>query len=580
MKTGLQAIFTVIICLALGYNLSATTYYSQGDDDFSNTGNWNDAPGGGGSNPAAVDLTSGAHDFIIQDGHTVTLDTNATVASLTVGSPGAVAGNLVFGDDNSGDTLTIAGAFTVATNAAVTVSANNGTHLIIAQGAITNNGTLNLRNSFAQICNLQLNGTFAIGGTPTLTKLGGFQMIAGTVTSSIPLDIDGNVLLSGGTWVGGGLRHEVSGNWQLLGGNYSYVATDTIDFNTTIVTILDGGTEYFANVLISGGGVFSASNSMVVTGGFHMSNGSQFTSGTTQYFRGNAYDIDAGCEYSQTTASWTYFDGSPTITLNLDGDVDWYYVLFDNGAPNTKDIASGTFDAQDRVYIYNDAIVNGAGNYEMGWMRIDGTCNWSGSVRLTGGTTHTNNADGQLQIGTADIVIAGSCQIQANDTLTVAGDVTIESGYWLFYQNTFVKPDAPATRNFVQNGGTRLYMRGTDVFPSADFIFDLDANSFQRFDQNFTQYARGGITYGHIETYGVDDSLIFTGNTTIAGYLNPYGGSDHVVDFGPYEHHIKGYIYNTTTANRDKKIISTGTIYLDGRGTQVLYDAATATGGG
>ena len=93
--------FPLILVLILNIPLEAVNviYYSQGTGSFSTTSNWNSARvGGGGSTPGdivSVDI------FVIQSGHTITLDTGSNLISgLTVENGGTF--------DNGSSTLHVA----------------------------------------------------------------------------------------------------------------------------------------------------------------------------------------------------------------------------------------------------------------------------------------------------------------------------------------------------------------------------------------------------------------------------------------------------------------------------------------
>ena len=77
-------LFLVVLVFAFS-GINAATFYSQVTGNFSTLSNWNTVAGGGGANPIAADLTSGVHNFIVKDGHTITINQDITVNQLTVG---------------------------------------------------------------------------------------------------------------------------------------------------------------------------------------------------------------------------------------------------------------------------------------------------------------------------------------------------------------------------------------------------------------------------------------------------------------------------------------------------------------
>ncbi|MCU0461890.1 MAG: hypothetical protein MUF36_07750 [Bacteroidales bacterium] len=119
-----------------------TTFYSQGSGLFNLTTNWDTNPLGGGADPVGVDFTSGVNTFIIQDGHTITLNINLDVFNLTTGT--GTSGMLTIGNGGA-RTVVIRNNFTVASGGTVNVGAFAAVHALSIAGNLIVDGTFDMR---------------------------------------------------------------------------------------------------------------------------------------------------------------------------------------------------------------------------------------------------------------------------------------------------------------------------------------------------------------------------------------------------------------------------------------------------
>lgn len=131
------------------------TYYSQGSDLWSTLTNWDTNAGGGGSDPASV-AAMDDQTFIIQAGHTITLDVDMSgfangIAGLTI-TGGATPGMLVCKYDADG---TYHLKIKTATHLVGTTSTNRGRLLANSDGVWGNTGVLPFGRKFI----IDLNGT-------------------------------------------------------------------------------------------------------------------------------------------------------------------------------------------------------------------------------------------------------------------------------------------------------------------------------------------------------------------------------------------------------------------------------------
>jgi len=565
-------LFLFIFSIFFSKETQATTYYSQGSDVFTNTTNWNTVAGGGGTSPAFIDLRSGLHDFIIQDAHDITIDTSISILSLEIGE--GTSGSLIIGDNAVADTLIISNTFTVNAGASFYVGAFTAAHRVELKGSLLNDGTINLRNSSAQVANLILDGTFSISGTPTQNTFNNITFNTGGVTTETELDINGSVVIEdGATFIGGGLTHTLAGSWSENGtGAYSGTLADQITFDGTIVQAING-TSYFRNAFFNGGAIITlgVGDDIRFYGNFELDGATNFTGNANpRFFRD--FTVNAGSTYNLTGGTSYFSEASVTQNIDCSGDVTFNAINLDNGIPGSFVKAfTGDFTATAQTWVYPDATVTGSGDYTLQQIRMDGTCSWSGSLTITAGTIYTGNASNSFELGTAEIFINGTPNIQANDTMIVSNNVTIVNGtYLVMNQNSDLK-DKLGTNTFTQDPGTNFYLRGTNVFPSDFANFSFDETSNQRYDRNYKQYVEGDIEYGNLLVHY--DSAIFEGPTVVKRHLYIYNSV--IAYLGSFDHHFKGYIYTNGTPSL---VADGGTVYLDGDVQQVLGNTTDPVG--
>ncbi|MBL7994418.1 hypothetical protein JNM05_03515, partial [bacterium] len=134
------------VCVNLStIQLSAQTWYSQGSLSFSTLSNWDNIPGGGGTNPIASDLTDGNSTFFIQNTHSINIDQDITVDSLTINSGGILTNDgfdifmnsdLTNNSTAGGDADLSGGTTTFQGGSAQTIS---GVQKTIFSGLVVNN---------------------------------------------------------------------------------------------------------------------------------------------------------------------------------------------------------------------------------------------------------------------------------------------------------------------------------------------------------------------------------------------------------------------------------------------------------
>ncbi|NOZ46909.1 MAG: hypothetical protein GXO79_09015, partial [Chlorobi bacterium] len=563
----------IFLFLVLSVSSSfAIDYYSQGNANFTITTNWNTAADGTGSNPSGLsDFQNGTNTFIIQDGHTITINDSINCAGMTVG--GGVSGTLTFGSDATARWMIVQGTFTVSTGATVNVGAFSATHNLQIESTLTNNGTINLRNNSSQVVNTILDGTFNVSGnSPTFNNL---TIKTGTITAQVALDVNGTFTIeNGATFAAGGFTHTVAGNWT-ENGSGQMTGNGKINMDATLVQSITT-TATFDSITFSNGGIVSISDNIIVNGDFVITGSTKVTTSSNHTIYGN-FTVNTGSQY-EATDGYLYFYGTNPQTITVTDDSEFDRVYFQNSAADgdVKTIV-GNLTADDYCFVNANDTVTSAGTitFKNGF-DIEGAWNFTGTVYLNGGSFRDNSADNKFSMGTAEIIIEGYPNIYAGDTMVVNNNVTINSGYLVINDTALLQATGNNDTLLVKDN-TTLYLRGPNSFPTNFGLYTFQDLSTARYDGNMDQTVRGGINYGRVflryGTKTVDGSL------NIDDYLYLYGSSaanDTVtLNLGSYDHTLESHIYNTGNIN---SITSTGgTFTLDGPDeNQYIYAAGVS----
>ncbi len=559
--------FGVLFSLFASKYTYGATFYSQGDGVFSTLTNWDDNQGGGGTDPLAGELTDGTNTFVIQDGHTITVDQDIDVAQLDVGQ--GTSGTLTIGNDATARSMIVQGPVTVNNGASFNVGAFSATHAVNIQGTITNNGTLDFYNSSSQVANLTLDGTFTISGSSS-PQLANITFNTGNVITSVALDIEGSVTIeTGGTFTGAALTHTVAGNWT-ENGSGSLVSTGTIELDASLVqSVTDAAT--FNNLTINGGGIVtlagtSSDNCITVNGNFTLTNNTDVTSAARNFFRGD-FTVDDGSTYTANDGR-IHFDGSSAQAINIGSNATFDEVYFDNGGALDPKTITGEITANDFTQIYSDAQVDdGAAsqNHTFEQLRMEGTCNFSGTITFTAGTLEDDD-DGDFTLGTADIEIAGNVNIENGDILRVNGDFHVQSAQNFYVQNNASLIQESAGKTLDVEG--YLHIRGTDNFPSGFDNITFGSSSIAYYNRSYAQTVRGNITYGQLRVE--QNTKTVDGPVIVNSSLNLRNGV--TLDLGAFSHTVTGTIIN----NNNSSLISTGAVLMNG-GNQNIQSAGSGS---
>ncbi len=148
------------------------------------TGNW-----GTGSTWVGGSVPTAYSKVIINNAHTVTINTDIQVSDLTVGQ--GSSGTLIIGNNTTARAVTIAGNLDIQSGATFTVNAsNNATHTMTIAGNITNAGTLELFPAASRVCNVTFTkaGSLSISGNGPTTHFNLMTLNMGSSKSNI-LDV-------------------------------------------------------------------------------------------------------------------------------------------------------------------------------------------------------------------------------------------------------------------------------------------------------------------------------------------------------------------------------------------------------
>jgi len=331
--TKLKLVFSTIFILSSFSLFSQSTFYSQGTGNFTTTTNWDTNSDGGGSDPVDLaDMQDGNDSFIIQDEHTITLDDSININNLTVGE--GTSGGLIFGNDATARQLVVQGTLTTGSSATITISANNATHTFYIQGAVTNNGSIDLRNSSSQVANTILDGTFTISGNTS--QFNNITFNTGTITAGVAFDIEANVIIeTGATFADGDFIHTVAGDWT-ENGTGAMTGSGTIQMDATLVQSIKTASA-FNNLTFNGGSVATISganneNILTVNGNLLITNNTEVSTSSRHTVAGN-FTVADGSEFTANDGRIT-FNSASAQTIDIGSNATILYIQGPDNFPS------------------------------------------------------------------------------------------------------------------------------------------------------------------------------------------------------------------------------------------------------
>ncbi|MBN2663721.1 MAG: G8 domain-containing protein, partial [Bacteroidales bacterium] len=526
-------------------------------------GNWSlGATWVGGVVPTAADNVT------IVSGATVTIDQDVSIVDLFVN------GNLVIGNDATSRSVTIAGNSTITVGGNFTVGAYDISHNILLQGDLINNGTLNFFNSASQTANAVFDGTLTVGGTtpPVFAKV---IFNSGTITAAVSFDVRGAVVIENATtFDDGNLTHTVAGNWT-ENGTGQLVGNGTIEMQAALIQSITSPATFY-NLTFNGGGIGVIGASINVSNDFLVDANTQVNCSQYNTFQGD-FNVTNGSIYEATAGRATFNSANDQAITIGTSNVIFNELYFDNGTATNPKTISGDIVANAITYIYDDAVVNdGGNNHSLNGLRLDGTCNFSGTITAIGGTFY-DDGDSDFTLGTADL-IAEFLYVGSNDVMHVNGNVTVgkedNTDYNYLVINDGSQLVGQAGNTLLIKDGKYLYIRGVSNFPTGFGTITFADGSYARYDGNIDQTINSSVTYWHL--YLNNKIKTVTGDLDINGNLYLYSAVDF--QMGGYNHTIAGSIVNTDDSYGNGSLTSTGTITLDAPdANQYIYDAGTGT---
>jgi hypothetical protein len=358
-------------CLANLAKAQGNTFYSQGSDSFDVTTNWDTNQGGGGTDPS--DFTSG-DDFIIQSGHTITLNiSSARVLSLTIDGGGTFnnfSHNLQIGEqDGSGGLLDIQGTYTASTGEISFFNAGFGgtpTYSIQSSNSAEtfndisfNDGSLSFSHGTS--------ATFTINGT---LKIGSGAGAVSAATGNVTLSYGDDSIIE----YAPGSNYTIDEEWT----STIDAASVTINSSGNTISVPTGAGEdrTIGKTLTLTAGTLSISsdNDLIVLGDIVSSDiagsGSITSAGTGIVTLGDG-----------TTTNSQTITGSPTLsnlTVNKGG----------SGTANDVDISGNPTITNDFNITAGDVDVTGSVTVSTGDINVNGgTLTNSGAVTVSGGSS-------------------------------------------------------------------------------------------------------------------------------------------------------------------------------------------------
>jgi hypothetical protein len=536
-------------------------------------GNWNVATNWStGTVPGPGDNVS----ITLPGTYTVTLNANASVASLTVGGdaglqtlaiasssytltlngPGLINGNGVL--NLSAGTITGNGDLTVAGS----MNWSGGTLSGAGLTAISSNGTLNLTSAAAK----SLNGrTINSAGRVIVSGAGTFQMSAQATLNNqeggtVDIQTDANLTSSGtpaSVFNNAGVLVRSSGN---------NIATIGAVFNNTKTVQLKTGT-----LRLSGGGTSSGDINGDAATILRFGSSYELTAAGTVTSAGlvdfNSGTVNVAAAYNVTGS--TTVSGN-TATANFTGAVV--------SVGSLLTITSGTANFNTNSVATTDLVLSGGTLASRGTVTVSGTLSWSAGNMAGGGTT-VLPAGGVLNItGLASkglnartLNLAGSTTWTDNGTVTLQGGSTINNQTGATFE---VQGDSSLT----SSGTPASVFSNAGTFTRSASVGTMTVSC--QFDSSGTVSVQSGVL--NLRGGGTGTS-VFQGSagTTLrfgAGYTFTATSkltSPGIVDFNAGTINVGGtYDVSGTTSVSGATTSFTGT--LAGVGNTVTLSAGTA----
>lgn len=539
------------------FNNAGTRVIASGTTlTITGTFNYNDGTINTGTISAQGDIIQGS----ATDGGTAILQITGSANQLFTGNATAGAGELPdLTIDKSGGTLTLAG--TIRINGA---GAGAWTYVGGTVDAVTNDSLVLFNGA----------NTVDPQGASVTMAFDTIEVTGGTMTLAGNLDVDGNLVISGGT-----LNTSASNFSVNVAGNWSNSATFTS--NSSVVTLdgssdatMDTGgtaaTKDFQTLVINKSGsakVTLINNDLDIDGTLTIASGVLYLNGhnittTTSFVNNGTLRLQG-----QETVSWTVNDTdsgtweyvgrniSETITLKDFGATDYFNLVINDTNTNKAVFSSGAAKSIAGAFTVSSGTYNANGQATT----IAGLTTVSGGTYLASTVTQTFNAGLTISSGT----FTGSTgAVDVNGALTLSG-------------GTLTAPTGSFTvsGNWVNNGGTFTAGAGTVTF---DGITTVSGSSITTFN---TISITGTLT-GHAVNMNI------SGNWAKSGTFNHNSGTVTFVGSGVSVISGSTTFFNLASTTAGKQITFTagttqtiaGTLTLAGASGNLLILRSSVSG--
>lgn len=420
--------------------LPGTTYISVQSGNWATASTWST-----GNVPGAND------NVIINNGHTVTINQNATCHNLTIGQ--GTSGILRIGNNNTSRTVTVSGNVNIFAGGQFIVNTvSNTTHNFVCTGNVVNAGTLDFMTDGNSFCNATFNHDYAnqsISGAGALTR---FNQITVNKGSSLARVLD---VLSTSFQVPAGFLNLQNGTFRLSSASAVNITpfntTATLPYTTRIWMNSTLGTMSFTGGNINLFGELRCSNGTMNVG--NAANNGISSNGGAVVVTGGTVNVAGRYDRPNTTCISRFTMTGGTMVLNTVGSTSTTLAPFHMDVPGSQYVHTGG-----TLIIRREG---GTGAQNLGFTCTGGNINSAagGTLQIGDASTpvaqimliNTISAVGNLRVNSAN----ATAQL-ANNALTVLGNVTLTAGV-LQSANLNINVGG----NWVNTGGT--YVPGTNL---------------------------------------------------------------------------------------------------------------------
>lgn len=447
---------------------------STGNGSWGSNGTW--SPSGV---PTATDNVT------IKNGHTVTINTNASCNNLTVGE--GSSGILRIGNNSTGRTFDINGNVIVNNGASFTSGTTDATHTATIDGNITNNGTLDFRTTAARLVNVTINGTnsLTLSGTGATTRFNNLTVnMNGSADnvlnlSSTNLSLQSNsITLNSGTIK---FNSNYSLNIDVASGNLTLPVSTGVYLNNPNVTLNFRGNLVLAGRLNIDAGTINIGDA---------ADENLESSGGIVDIKGGALNV-AGRYFSTNINTLSNFNISGgTFTIPTFGSSNTtFYPFHINATGSSFNVAGGTIVIQQEGG-------NGSNDYGMYLDGLTSNVISNGTVQFGNNSTpasqtfnvYSTSEFPNFLIHNANVNVKLESEITIDNNLTITGGTLNANGnnINLFGNWTSTGTHTPGsnTTSFVGTGSQTITANTTEEFnniivnkPSGNLLLACNVNA-------------------------------------------------------------------------------------------------------